>query len=288
MDPEHPPLGISVPTKFSALISVPSWREQFQNMLGEMPPEFMKYGVIQPGEYPGLVMGGDVYYVVKRGGRALYIYRFVGLPEGLPARRPEGTLDVIVDPQQREMAGIWNGPHDLSQYRFLGSAAVLPQLIAYEIASEAETEKIHKVSLTERPASVVLPVPVDRKDYTQGRFDYLASIVTNGEINDARSEFYAGDQLRRKSTEPERIWYAIDVSRTGCIKSISPATRIKMIRDEGFKEVTKDTADALGTLVKVEVSHQNGLYVLTNTYYSTKEACMTDLTNAKTVPDKYH
>jgi hypothetical protein len=252
-----------------------------------LSPEFMKYGVIQPSEYPSLVMEGTLYYMMKRNGRTLYIYRFVGLPEGLPARRPKGSLDVVVDPQRREMAGIWKGPDDLSQYRFLGSADALPPLIAYEVADEAEMEKAYKVSRTERLAPVAFPIPADRQDYTQARLDYLASLVANGEINGARSALDAGDQLRKRTEETSRTWYAIDVSRTGCIKSISPATRIKMIRDEGFKEMTSDATDDRGNLVKVEVSHGDGLYIFTNTYYATKEACMADFVKTQALPDKY-
>ncbi len=283
----HPPPAKGVPAEFSALLSTPAWKQSFLTMLGEMPPEFIRYGLIQPGEYPGLVMSGSLYYIVNRDGRTAYIYRFVGLPEGVPARRPKGNLDVIVDLEQREMAGIWNGPDDLSQYRFLGSANLLPSLIAYEAAGEAEIERATKISRAERPASVVLPLPADRWDYTRARLDYLASLVANGQINGARSMFYEGEQLRKKNEKPERVWYAIDASRTDCIKSVSPAARINMIRDNGFKEITRDATDSQGNLVKVDISYGDGPYVFTTTYYAAKETCMASLADERAVPDKY-
>src|ERR1019366_1805734 len=99
----------------------------------------------------------------------------------------DGSIHVVVDPQDGKMAGIWNGPSDISQFRFLGSSEKLAPLIAYLVAGDAEMEKAGKVSRTERPAPVVLPIPEERFSYTRARLDYLSSLLANGEINGAHS-----------------------------------------------------------------------------------------------------
>jgi hypothetical protein len=284
---EKPPPGLPVPVKFSDLLKVGSWKARFLQMLGDLPPEFMAFGVLKPGEYQGLYMSGSLIGTISSNGQMLYIYTQVGYPKGLPSREPNGLLDVVIDPKDGKMAGIWNGPQDLSQFRFLGSADKLAPLLAYLIASDAELERADQVSQAAQPAPVILPLPDGRVTYTRARLDYLGSLLVDGEINGAHSPFYAGDQVRKAQDALKPKWYAIELNRQYCIDGLSPAKQIEMIRDNGYEAHRKDTTDSLGKLVKVEISYDEGITTITRTAFTSMKACEEDLKQQKFIPQKY-
>lgn len=274
-----------VPYRFSDYFSQPEGRELFLSALRELPPEWMPLGVLNDGEGNQLSMSGWITIVLRWKGREIYIFAQPGYVQGFPSRYPDGSIILAVDPATKEYAGILNYNSDLSGYRFFGNKEILPFLVAYQAATEAETEKANKISRTELPRPVQFPIASDRIADTGDRLRYLASLYrdNSSEITGAKSAYAAGD-ASRASTESH--WFAASVSG-GCSESISPATRIQQIRDAGFQASTKDENDIAGKLKSVEVSYDEGLTTHYTVYYKSKSDCEAAVDTANSVPDKY-
>ncbi len=147
---------------FVSLLKDSFWSKVFVNLVKAFPPAFPGFALIGPDEeIQGLKMEGTLEVRVKRNGRVFYIYEKVGLPSGSHEnpRRPIGNLNVIIDFEHKEMAGLWNGADDLDQYQFVGSKELLGVLIAYEVAREAEIEKSHFENVDSRSRCYCISSP---------------------------------------------------------------------------------------------------------------------------------
>src|SRR3546814_9983925 len=62
----------------------------------------------------------------------------LGYPAQAGERRPSGIMYAVVDPRAKEMALLFNGGDDLSNYRFAGPEELNSYLLSYKIANEVE------------------------------------------------------------------------------------------------------------------------------------------------------
>ncbi|WP_435627278.1 hypothetical protein [Candidatus Ferrigenium straubiae] len=285
---DSPDTEFAIPRKFSDFLKGTDYgQDRFLNLLEQMPPDFMKFGVIGPDEHPGLEMSGWISHRLERNGTPIYIYTHVGLPEGVPLRRRAGSLIVAVNPKTKEMATVFNGEQDLSHYIFVGSSNLLSFIVAYISASEAETEKAYKISSTQQTEILVFPIPNDRIVDVERRLIYLNSIYRNGEITGAYSAYNAGEALRK--VPHEKQWWVANSSFTECFESGGPAAKLDEF--EGFtdKPRTQDYRNSSGNLAKVEVINATGSGQETVwTYYKEKSQCEAEQVNAtKSLADRY-
>ena len=78
-------------------------------------------------------------------------------------------------------------------------------------------------------------------------------------------------------------WFTADLNSTNCFLSGSPADRIRMIQDAGYRAETRDKADGV-----VEVGYrQDDSNFRYWTYYRSQQRCVSDLPRAQPIPGKY-
>lgn len=255
-------------------------------------PENYKPLVIKaPNERDTMEMEGFTSYVMNFQGDPIQIYVQSGFPKREwtpgPYRRPPGGLTVAVNPRTRAMAAIFNGQEDLSEYRFAGDEKLLSLLVAYTVASEAETEKAHLISRTQQSEGIVFPIPTERIARVEARLAYLSGLYLNGQIRGARSAYAAGNDARK--VPPEKQWWAANSSFTECLETGGPAAKLDEFVGFIDKPHTQDYRNSSGKLVKVEVINAiGGGRETVWTYYKEKSQCEAEQVNAtKSLADRY-
>src|SRR3546814_18193882 len=103
----------------------------------------------------------------------------------------------VVDPRAKEMALLFNGGDDLSNYRFAGPEELNSYLLSYKIANEVEVERAYLVGRQTMPEAPIFPIPDERLNDVLRRSYYLRSLYHNNAISSARSAYFAGNEKRK-------------------------------------------------------------------------------------------
>jgi hypothetical protein len=264
---------------------------ELRGLLSQWPGNFQPLLVKDPSERPNMDMEGSISYVIDFQGDPIQIYENAGFPKRSwtpgPYRRDPGTLTVAVDPKTKTMAAEFNGPEDLSEYRFAGDEKLIAVLLAYTAAEEAEVEKAYLKTPSGSPEDAVFPVPADRRGPAEARLSYLNSLYRDKHIVGARSAYDAGENAHR--TSPEKQWWAANSSLTACFETGGPAAKLDEFVGFTDKPRTQDFKDSNGKLIKVEVINSaDGDVDTVWTFYKEKAQCETEQINAtKALADKY-
>src|SRR3546814_2909786 len=104
----------------------------------------------------------------------MYVYFDVGYPAQAGERRPSGIMYAVVDPRAKEMALLFNGGDDLSNYRFAGPEELNSYLLSYKIANEVEVERAYLVGRQTLPEAPIFPIPDERLNDVLRRSYYLS------------------------------------------------------------------------------------------------------------------
>ena len=81
-------------------------------------------------------------------------------------------------------------------------------------------------------------------------------------------------------------WHAID--RDGnCFDKYTPASLIEISNANGIRSEPRETRDASGTLVRVDVVQREALGSSTVTFYRSKAACESAIAASKYIPSDY-
>lgn len=260
-------------------------------LVSAWPKDYEPLAIKAPNERETMKMEGFTSYVMNFQGESVQIYVQSGYParEWTPGayRRPPGGLMIGVNPKTQEMAAIFNGQEDLSEYRFAGDESVLSMLLAYSVAEEAEIENANLISRTLQREDAVFPIPSDRIERVEARLSYLNDLFSNGAIIGARSAYDAGDDARE--IPPEKQWWVANSSFTACFLSGGPAEKLDEFVGYSDKPYTRDFRSSTGLIVKVEVINSAG-FGRENvwTYYKEKAHCESEQVNAtKSLADQY-
>jgi hypothetical protein len=144
-----------LPYKFPDLLGKAQFQAGFDSLMGNLPAEFAGLGYLVENDREGLEMAGSAEaLLVTPGGRKIQIYGRVGYPDKQWAdstenRRPAGILTIAVDVANGEMAGIFNGPEDLSEFRFIGSETLRAPLLAYLVAEDFRLDNLTALGFPE-------------------------------------------------------------------------------------------------------------------------------------------
>lgn len=92
-----------------------------------------------------------------------------------------------------------------------------------------------------------------------------------------------------QSQERTHDWYIADRDFTTCIKTDAPAKKIGFLRIGGGDASTNESRDNTGNLISVEVSapSADGLKSTVWTYYTSLDACQSELRYRNYIPDEY-
>jgi hypothetical protein len=291
----HPDTPIALPYKFKDFIATTDYGlNSLRTLVSEWPENYIPLVVKAPSESDTMEMEGYIRYVMNYDGDLIQIYDDSGYPkypkrESTPGpyRRPQGFLQVAVNPRTKAMAVIFNGQEDLSEYRFAGDKNLLSILIAYTAAHEAGVEKANLISRTQEIEVVVFPIPVERTTLAEARLSYLNGLYKNRLISGARSAYDAGNDARK--VPPEKQWWIANSSSTQCHETEGPADKLEQFVGFTDKPYTRDYYDSRGKLNKVEVINPTGNGQGTVwTYYKEQSQCEAVEVNAtKSLANKY-
>lgn len=290
----YPDTPIVLPEKFQDFVDkVDFGRDGFLTLISELPPNYLPIA-IRGNARQDLPMEGDIMYVMQVEGDPIHLYYNAGYPSKewfnrKEYRRPDGVLDVAVNPQKKTMAAIFKDfdLNDLRRYRFIGDKKLLEVLVAHTAADEAEAEAAYLVSIDQKRDPVIFPIPEQKMARIMTRLKYLNELYDGNQITGARSELDAGNDARKKP--PEKQWWIAGSSFTECHEVGGPAAKL----DEfvGFTDTptTRDFRDSSGNLYKVEVIVDGAPgYQRVWTYYKEQRRCEAEMVNAtKSLADKY-
>ncbi len=270
-----------LPYKFADLLKKPAFRSAFDALVANWPPELAGLAHLRVGDRNDLPMEGSAGMVMTTAtGRTIQIYDHVGYPKNwanMKERRGPGLLDIAVDIQTGEVAGVFNGPETLSDYRFGGPDDLVAALLAYSVADEFHSEKMRELGFPKNGPQLALPLSGEGLANASARIDYFAGYFQNGMI--IGTETLSGI-LEAKAEAAGEYWFTPNSSFTKCHKSSGPSAILDDLAGHTDRPSTKDFVDANGNLTKVEVINPDGYGNETVwTYYKRRSDCEREQVN---------
>lgn len=284
--------GAKLPYKFADAIKKPALRTAFEELVARWPQEYAGLARLLEDDRADLPFeGSTATFLTTQSGRTVQIYFDVGYPakqwiNWQENRRPAGLLTVAVDVVSGEMAGVFNGPDTLSDYRFSGSEELLGTIIAYDVADDFLSEKLQELHYPENGPKLIFPQTADDLGKAMERLRYLGDYYRNGLITGTKT---VGEFKEEEAEAKGLYWYTPNSSFTECNRNSGPASFISSYEGHPDEVTTNDIRDEQGNLVKVEVVvPQGGGMEGVTTFYKSKERCLSEQVNRnRDLADRY-
>lgn len=184
---------LPLPYKFANLIKNARFNSAYQKLIAGFPPNYIGLARLSADDPIDLDFNGSAGAVLTTAdGRRIQIYDFVGYVErhgdnAESAKRPAGILQVAVDLATGEMAGIFNGPDTLSDYRFSGDPSLYGALLVFLVANDNHMMKLQQLGFPENAPAIAFPLAGTDLTTVGDRLRYLATHFADGQITDTQS-----------------------------------------------------------------------------------------------------
>lgn len=279
------PADAELPKQFADLLADKEIRGKLAIAVAALPANLHERLTEQEDKKPS----GSLSYIFAKGNGRAYVYRMVGF--GQFASDGFADADVAVDIATHDVAILMRPTKDLDEY-YLAGREELQGVLLFEASvndvwmglDDLQRAYDRNFRTDFDALKFQLPFSGDMAKSVINRLTYLNTKYQNSQLlGVARPD----EELEAKRIKEANAWYVADVNFANCFASMSPADRIKDLRESGHSVRTKERNSG-GQLAEVEISYDTGYggerYYR---YFKAKADCEASLPRSQAVPDRY-